>query len=119
MTYGVWVPAGLFLPGIIVGCAFGGLFANLQNYLMDKTIKDDDESDTAVTFVICAAGGMLAGYTRLTYSLVVIMLETTSSINVFIPMMLSILCARGVGNFLTPSLYGRASRLKQMPILLL
>ena len=35
VTYGVWVPAGLFLPGIIVGCAFGGLFANLQNYLMD------------------------------------------------------------------------------------
>ena len=61
---------------------------------------------------------MLAGYTRLTYSLVVIMLETTLSINVFIPMMLSILCARGVGNFLTPSLYGRALRLKQMPFLL-
>lgn len=26
-TYGVWVPAGLFLPGIIIGCAVGGCYA--------------------------------------------------------------------------------------------
>ena len=26
-TYGVWVPAGLFLPGIIIGCAIGGCYA--------------------------------------------------------------------------------------------
>ena len=29
VTYGVWVPAGLFLPGIIIGCAVGGLYAFL------------------------------------------------------------------------------------------
>ena len=27
ITYGVWVPAGLFLPGIIIGCAIGGCYA--------------------------------------------------------------------------------------------
>ena len=26
-TYGVWGPAGLFLPGIIIGCSVGGLYA--------------------------------------------------------------------------------------------
>ena len=30
VTYGVWVPAGLFLPGIIIGCAVGGCYAELQ-----------------------------------------------------------------------------------------
>ena len=29
-TYGVWVPAGLFLPGIIIGCAVGSLFETLR-----------------------------------------------------------------------------------------
>ena len=29
VTYGVWVPAGLFLPGIIIGCAVGGCYAEL------------------------------------------------------------------------------------------
>ena len=26
ITYGVWVPAGLFLPGIIIGCALGSIY---------------------------------------------------------------------------------------------
>ena len=71
-----------------------------------------EDSNTAVTLVIVTAGGMLASYTRLTYSLVVIMLETTTSINLFIPMMLSIMAARGVGNLFSNSLYDRALRLK-------
>lgn len=25
-TYGVWVPSGLFLPGILMGCSIGILF---------------------------------------------------------------------------------------------
>ena len=29
-TYGVWVPAGLFLPGIIIGCAVGSTYETLR-----------------------------------------------------------------------------------------
>jgi len=29
-TYGVWVPAGLFLPGIIVGCAIGAIYEEIN-----------------------------------------------------------------------------------------
>lgn len=38
-TYGVWIPAGLFLPGIIMGGTLGRLYTNLiQMYLpMEKT----------------------------------------------------------------------------------
>lgn len=60
---------------------------------------------------------MLSGYTRLTYSLVVIMLETTSSINIFIPMMIGIMTSRSVGQLFSVSLYDRALRMKQMPFL--
>lgn len=28
-TYGVWIPAGLFLPGIIMGGALGRLYTNI------------------------------------------------------------------------------------------
>jgi hypothetical protein len=117
-TYGVWVPAGLFLPGIIIGCSVGGLYANLHNLIFSNGNLDETLSDIDVTLVICAAGGMLAAYTRLSYSLVVIMLETTSSINIFIPMMLSILSARAIGGLLINGLYERAKRLKQMPVLI-
>ena len=60
---------------------------------------------------------MLSGYCRLTYSLTVIMLETTSSINIFLPMMIGILCSRATANLFCGSLYDRALRAKQMPFL--
>jgi H+/Cl- antiporter ClcA len=30
LTYGVWVPAGLFLPGIIVGSAVGSVYETVR-----------------------------------------------------------------------------------------
>ncbi len=71
----------------------------------------------AVTPVLVGAGAMLSSYTRMTYSLVVIMLETTSSISIFLPMMIGILTSSCVGTFFTKSLYDRALRGKQMPYL--
>lgn len=58
------------------------------------------------------ASAMLAGYTRQTYSLAVIMLETTQSINFFIPIMLTILVSVNVSRIFNRSLYERALRSK-------
>ena len=123
-TYGVWVPAGLFLPGIIIGCTVGSLYSNFQMWLMhgdvsQATIEAQQLTGTftAETPVLVAAGSMLSAYTRLTYSLVLIMLETTGSINIFIPMMIGAMMARATGNLLTNSLYDRAIRAKQLPFL--
>ena len=89
--------------------------------VLDRTVEDtfpvNGGTHTAVTFVLVGAGAMLSSYCRLTYSLVVIMLETTSSINIFLPMMIGIMTARFVGALLSPSLYDRALRMKQMTFL--
>lgn len=63
------------------------------------------------------ATAVLAGYTRLTYSLCVIMLETTQSINFFIPIMISVLVSVLVGDSFNRSIYERALRAKQIPLL--
>lgn len=34
-TYGVWVPAGLFLPGIIIGCGIGSLYETIRGSIFD------------------------------------------------------------------------------------
>jgi len=60
---------------------------------------------------------MLASYTRLTYSLAVIMLETTQSINNFLPTVLTIAVSMGVAKSINRSLYDYAIRSKQMPLL--
>jgi len=113
VTYGVWVPSGLFLPGMIIGCGVGSFYGTL----ISKWELHSSTDYSPVTPVLVSAGAMLAGYTRLTYSLVIIMLETTSSIDIFIPMMVGIMASRAVSGLLTRSLYERALRTKQIPLL--
>ena len=48
-TYGVWCPAGLFLPGIIIGCAVGGVYSYGQSAVFGNSIEDTYASQTAVT----------------------------------------------------------------------
>jgi len=71
-TYGVWVPSGLFLPGMIIGCGLGLLVKDIWDI-----IASDPNPLIGQSYMIMGASAMLAGYTRLTYSLAVIMLETT------------------------------------------
>lgn len=113
-TYGVWVPAGLFLPGMIIGCAVGSCYSSIIQTLLNN---DLNEAYSPVTPVIVGAGAMLCSYTHLSYSLLIIMLETTSSINLFIPMLLGIMSSKAVTDLLSRSLYERALRSKQMPVL--
>jgi H+/Cl- antiporter ClcA len=71
----------------------------------------------SVAPIIIGAGAMISSYSRFTYSLVVVMLETTSAINLFIPMMLAMGISRGVSSLFTKSLYEIALVSNQVPIL--
>ena len=67
--------------------------------------------------MLLAVGAMLSGYCRMTYSLAVIMMETTASINIFLPMFLAIMMARVIGGLFQPSLYKKTISVKSIPIL--
>ena len=58
-TYGVWVPAGLFLPGIIVGCAVGAIYEELNQSLFEH---DEKSYSASVVPVLLAVGAMLSAY---------------------------------------------------------
>ena len=53
----------------------------------------------------------------MTYSLGVIMMETSQDLSLFVPMIFSIITGNQVGYLFTRSLYQRATRGKQMPII--
>ena len=75
ITYGTNVPAGLFLPGMIIGCGLGEIYSKL---CLDFGIIDDEHyKQYRVTYIILAMGAMLASYTRMTYSLAIIVMETS------------------------------------------
>lgn len=71
----------------------------------------------ADSFMIVGAAAVLAAYTRQTYSIAVIMLETTQSINLFLPILLTIMISTSVGNLFNRSIYQQAIELKQLPVL--
>ena len=60
---------------------------------------------------------MLSASTRMTYSLAVIMLETTSNVDLFLPMIFALFVSYGAGSLFTRSLYSGYMRSKQIPIL--
>lgn len=75
ITYGTNVPSGQFLPGMIVGCAIGEIYAKT---MLNIGIYDQQHyKDYRVIYIILGMGSMLAGYTRLTYSLAIIVMETS------------------------------------------
>lgn len=80
ITYGVWVPAGVFIPGMIIGCSLGLLYMELMVYGFDvQLLRLGGQS-----YLIMGASAMLSSYTRLTYSLAVLMMETAQAINYFL-----------------------------------
>ena len=110
ITYGTAVPAGLFLPGILIGCSLGrvlGLF--IENYIVQEIHPS--------TYAIIGAASMLAGYSRLSFSLAVIMLETTENVNLFLPIIFALFVSFAVGGIFNKSMYAGAVRSKAFPFL--
>lgn len=116
ITYGTNVPAGLFLPGMIIGCTLGDLYTTT---VMRASIGNREAMEKSrKKYIVLGCGGFMAGYTRMTYSLAVILLETSQDISLFVPMILCILVSNSTGYLFTRSLYERAVRGKQMPIII-
>ena len=68
-------------------------------------------------YVIIGAAAMTAAYSKWTYSICIIMLETTQSINEFLPITLGIAVSLVVSRAFNRSLYEYALRSKQVPMI--
>lgn len=106
-TQGVTVPSGLFLPGMLIGSGMGYV---LKESLIALNFNLDPNLGSS--YQIIGAVSYMAGYTRQTYSLAVVMLETTQTINFFIPIILAVMVSVGVAGIFNRSLYERALRSK-------
>lgn len=67
-------------------------------------------ADINRSYIILGCAGFMAGYTRMTYSLAVIIMETSNDIQIFLPMMICIGTSNYIGYLFTRSLYERAIR---------
>jgi len=74
ITYGTNVPAGLFLPGMIIGCCLGQTYTLIIENI--GIINENQFEDMTKNFIVLGCAGVMGGYTRMTYSLAVILMET-------------------------------------------
>ena len=116
ITYGINVPSGMFIPAIITGGAMGRFVGEaLHNSGYSAFVGSWDIH--AGVFALMGSAAMLGGITRMTVSIVVIIIECTDNITYSIPIMLTIMTAKLVGDTFNKGLYDLHLELQGIPYL--
>lgn len=106
LTFGLHIPAGIILPSMAIGALYGraiGLLMrtwhlNSPDMLLFTSCEPDVPCVTAGTYAIIGAASALAGATRMTVSIVVIMFELTGALTYVLPIMISVMISKWVGD---------------------
>ncbi|XP_076446776.1 H(+)/Cl(-) exchange transporter 4-like isoform X1 [Babylonia areolata] len=108
-TFGIKIPAGLFIPSMAVGAITGRMIgigmeqlvlANPTNPLFSNMCEQDSCHITPGLYAMVGAAAALGGVTRMTVSLVVIMFELTGGLEYIVPMMAAAMTSKWVGDAL-------------------
>jgi chloride channel 7 len=108
---GLMVPAGLFVPTLLAGSAYGRLIGHWMNLTFPGHVAD------AGTYALIGSAAILGGMSRMTIAGCVIMLEACGNITYLLPLMVTFAGARYAGNALTEPMYDMQIHLKNMPFL--
>jgi len=108
------IPYGIYIPLFAIGASFGRGFGEGISLLAQWT-----HSNLTIIprgYAAVGAAALCGGATR-TVSSAVIILELTNDLNYFIPVLLCVAIACGIGNMLNPSIYDVFVKLKGLPYL--
>ncbi|KAJ7084448.1 chloride channel [Mycena belliarum] len=126
VTFGIKVPAGIFIPTLGVGACAGRVLGIGMQWMQVRhpdsrlflACGGDIDCIIPGLYAMVGAAAALSGVTRTTISLSVIMFELTDSLTYTVPLMLSILVAKTVADALEPKgIYDLVIELSQLPYL--
>eukprot|EP01043_Picozoa_sp_COSAG02_P017671 COSAG02_NODE_806_length_16963_cov_20.149312_4_plen_1025_part_00 len=121
LTYGSAIPAGVFIPTIMVGACFGGvaglLMESTNSSFGNSGLDHEAEFLKASPYALIGAVALLGGVQRSSLSLVVIILEGTGAMKQLLPIILTTVVSKWVGDFCNNGLYHTALELKRIPFL--
>ena len=126
VTFGLQIPAGIILPSMAIGALCGravGIVVevwqgNHPNALIFATCEPDIPCITPGTYAIIGAAAALAGVTRMTVSIVVIMFELTGALTYVLPIMIAVMISKWVGDaFGKRGIYESWIHFKEYPFL--
>ncbi|RXW25621.1 hypothetical protein EST38_g268 [Candolleomyces aberdarensis] len=126
VTFGIKLPAGIFIPTLGVGACAGRILGILMRWLQYRhpdarlfaSCNGDLNCIIPGLYAMVGAAATLSGVTRTTVSLAVIMFELTDTLTYAVPIMLSVLVAKTVADALEPKgIYDLVIDLQKLPYL--
>jgi chloride channel 3/4/5 len=119
ITIGISLPAGIYVPSIAVGACFGRVFGIIVQHLFSGIVHcpTDTPCINPGLYALVGAAATLAGVTRMTICLVVIMFELTGALTSVLPLMISVMVAKWVADYLGEGIYDELIRLYNYPFL--
>ncbi|XP_075880015.1 H(+)/Cl(-) exchange transporter 7 isoform X1 [Nelusetta ayraudi] len=112
-TYGLAVSAGVFIPSLLIGAAWGRLCGILLATISSTGSTWADPGK----YALIGAAAQLGGIVRMTLSLTVIMVEATGNVTYGLPIMLVLMTAKIVGDYFVEGLYDIHIKLQSVPFL--
>lgn len=106
ITFGLQLPAGIILPSMAIGALSGravGIImeiwvANHPTFFPFASCEPDVPCVIPGTYAIIGAAASLAGVTKMTVSIVVIMFELTGALTYVLPIMIAVMISKWVGD---------------------
>jgi len=110
-TYGISVSSGVFIPSLLIGALWGRIIGIVVLKFIPAA------GPNIAKYVLVGAGCQLGGTVRMTISLTVIVIECTGDITFGIPIMLSLIIAKWMGDFFNPGIYDLHIEIMGIPLL--
>lgn len=129
ITFGIKVPAGIYVPSMVVGGLMGRIMGHTIQYVVVNNpgfflwseCPADGGPESCITpgvYAMVAAGATMCGVTRLSVTLAVILFELTGSLDHVLPFSLAVLFAKWAADAVEPlSIYDLLTDMNSYPFL--
>lgn len=128
ITFGIKVPAGIYVPSMVVGGLMGRIIGHMVQWAVmaypTLGVWDNCAKMSTATciqpgvYALIAAGSTMCGVTRLSVTLAVILFELTGSLDYVLPFSLAILVAKWTADAIEPlSIYDLLTEMNSYPFL--
>ncbi|KAI0014158.1 chloride channel [Xylariaceae sp. FL0662B] len=128
ITFGIKVPAGIYVPSMVVGGLMGRIVGHLVQWVVLRVphwgiwgscpLLQESTCVQPGVYGLIAAGSTMCGVTRLSVTLAVILFELTGSLDYVLPFSLAILVAKWTADALEPlSIYDLLTNMNSYPFL--
>ncbi|KAI1355682.1 chloride channel [Xylaria sp. FL0043] len=128
ITFGIKLPAGIYVPSMVVGGLMGRIIGHLVQWVVLRfphwslwgtcPLLQESTCVQPGVYALIAAGSTMCGVTRLSVTLAVILFELTGSLDYVLPFSLAILVAKWTADALEPlSIYDLLTMMNSYPYL--